>query len=169
MGKQQQLVNSWTAWRKTAAAAAALAACAPAVAACAAPAVKQVSGARPVAATSPAAVEASPTARPRPTHPPTSARALPEPTWVYPGDPHCRITYRDRGDGTMSWTATVTVAGQLRTHAGDRSGTTYEHDVPVTQGPNAFAAPVPLAQIDDLGGVLSTSTSSYACSVAPQR
>ena len=41
----------------------------------------------------------------------------PEPPFSYPGDPQCAITYRDNGNRTMSWTATVTVAGELITHA----------------------------------------------------
>ncbi len=92
-----------------------------------------------------------------------------EPTFVYPGDPQCAITYRDRGDGSMSWTATVTVPGELITHAGDAAGNLYPHDVQVSPGPNAFAAPVPLSQITDIGGNLTaTDGTSYGCSVAPQ-
>jgi hypothetical protein len=39
------------------------------------------------------------------------AASGPEPTFAYPGNRHCAITYRDDGNGSMSWTATVTVAG----------------------------------------------------------
>lgn len=99
----------------------------------------------------------------------TPAKPTVEPTFVYPGDPQCAITYRDRGDGSMSWTATVTVAGELITHAGDSAGNLYSHDVQVTPGPNAFAAPVPLSQITDIGGNLTAADgTSYGCSVAPQ-
>jgi hypothetical protein len=69
----------------------------------------------------------------------------------------------------MSWVATVTVAGELRTHAGDKSGDVYSRDQQVIVGQNTFNAPQPLSQIDDIGGVLFTSSSSYACSIAPQR
>jgi hypothetical protein len=69
----------------------------------------------------------------------------------------------------MTWTATITVAGQLITHASDKSGNIYRRAVHVTHGPNMFAAPVPLSQIDDIGGVLSTASASYGCSVAPYR
>ena len=90
------------------------------------------------------------------------------PTLRYPGDHQCAITYRDRGDGSMSWTATVTVSGDLRTHVSDRSGDLYSHDVPVQQGPTSLAAPFPLSQLSDIGGVLYTSAgSSYTCSIAP--
>ena len=46
-----------------------------------------------------------------------------EPTFSYPGDQQCAITYRDDGNGTMSWTATVTVAGRLRTMRRTRAAT----------------------------------------------
>jgi hypothetical protein len=97
------------------------------------------------------------------------AASGPEPTFAYPGNRHCAITYRDNGNGTMSWVATVTVAGELRTHAGDKSGDVYSRDQQVNVGQNTFNAPQPLSQIDDIGGVLFTSSSSYACSIAPQR
>jgi len=93
----------------------------------------------------------------------------PEPTFSYPGDPQCAITYRDNGNGTMSWTAAVTVTGELITHASDKSGDLYRHDVQVSVGPNTFTAPQPLSQIDDIGGVLYAGSASYGCSIAPQR
>jgi hypothetical protein len=96
-----------------------------------------------------------------------------EPTFTYPGGPQCRITYRDGSNGTMSWTANVTVAGELITHASDTSGNIYRHDEQVTVGLNTFTAPVPLLQVTDIGGVLyvpdSSASTSYGCSVAPQR
>ncbi len=97
------------------------------------------------------------------------AASGPEPTFSYPGDPQCAIAYRDNGNGAMSWTATVTVAGELRTHASDQSGDLYSHDAQVSVGQNTFTAPQPLSQIDDIGGVLYAGSASYACSVAPQR
>jgi len=99
---------------------------------------------------------------------PFSARPHATPTFVYPGDPQCAITYRDDGDGTMSWTATVTVAGELITHAADIEGNIYRHVVQVSPGPNRFMAPVPLSQVDDMGGNLDGAGASYGCSVAPQ-
>ncbi len=127
------------------------------------------SASTPAAAASPVAVQTSaPAAKPTPA--PKPSNAAPEPTFVYPGDPQCSITYRDRGDGSMSWTATVTVAGSLITHAGDSAGNLYSHDTQVQAGPNAFAAPVPLSSITDIGGNLTTSSgTSYGCSVAPTK
>ncbi len=96
-----------------------------------------------------------------------------EPTFTYPGGPQCKITYRDNGNGTMSWTADVTIAGELITHASDTSGNINRHDEQVTVGLNTFTAPVPLSQVTDIGGVLyvpdSSASTSYGCSVAPQR
>ncbi len=97
------------------------------------------------------------------------AASGPEPTFSYPGDRQCAITYRDNRNGTMSWTATVTVAGELITHASDKSGDLYRRDVQVSPGPNIFTAPQPLSQIDDIGGVLYVGSASYGCSIAPQR
>ena len=51
----------------------------------------------------------------------------------------------------------------------DTSGNLYRRDLQVTAGPNGFTAPVPLSKIDDIGGVLYVGTSTYGCSVAPQR
>ncbi len=51
-----------------------------------------------------------------------------EPTFTYPGGQQCKITYRDGSNGTMSWTADVTFAGELITHASDASGNIYRHD-----------------------------------------
>lgn len=97
------------------------------------------------------------------------AASGPEPTFSYPGDRQCAITYRDSGNGSMSWTATVTVAGLLRTNAGDSSGDDYVHNTQVSVGPNTFTAPQALSAIDDISGVLYAGSASYACSVAPQR
>ena len=97
------------------------------------------------------------------------AASGPEPTFSYPGDRQCAITYRDDGNGTMSWTATVAVAGELRTHAPDKSGDIYAHDVQVSVGPDTLIALQPLSQIDDIGGVLYVGSASYARSIAPQR
>lgn len=127
------------------------------------PAAAAASRTTPTAATTAAASPAATSAAP------ATKRAGAEPTFAYPGDPQCAITYRDRGDGSMSWTATTTIAGELRTHADSASGSVYSHVVNTTLGPNVFAAPVPLAQIDDIGGVLSTPGASYACSIAPGR
>jgi len=91
------------------------------------------------------------------------------PSFVYPGDPQCSITYRGHGKTAMSWTAKVTLAGQLITHASDVSGNLYRHVVHVTPGPKRFIAPVPLAQINDIGGVLYVRDATYGCSIAPQR
>ena len=106
-----------------------------------------------------------------PTHRTSAVASSPtgEPTFAYPGDPQCAITYRDDGNGTMSWTADVTTAGELITHASDNSGNIYRHDVQVTPGPRQFVAPVPLSEIDDMGGVLYAKSASYSCSIAPPR
>jgi hypothetical protein len=96
-------------------------------------------------------------------------RTGPEPTFAYPGDRQCAITHRDNGNGTMSWTATVTVAGELITHASDNGGDINWRDLQVSPGPNTFTAPEPLAQIDEIGGVLYASSRSYGCSIAPGR
>jgi hypothetical protein len=93
----------------------------------------------------------------------------PEPTFSYPGDRQCAITYRDDGNGSMSWTASVTVAGELITHASDKNGDINRHDVQVSAGPNTFTAAVPLSQVDDIGGVLYVGSHSYGCSIAPKR
>ena len=69
----------------------------------------------------------------------------------------------------MSWTATVTVAGELITHASHKSGDINRRDVHVSPGPNMFTAPQSLSQTDDIGGVLYVGSHSYGCSVAPQR
>jgi len=96
-----------------------------------------------------------------------------EPTFTYPGGPQCKITYRDNGNDTMSWTADVTVTGELITHASDTSGNINRHDEQVIVGLNTFTAPVPLSQVADIGGVLyvpdASASTSYGCSVAPQR
>jgi len=87
------------------------------------------------------------------------------PTFTYPGDPQCAITYTDRGDGSMSWTAKLTVAGELITHVTDSSGTIYRHDVHAGAGATAFTAAVPLTQITDIGGNVDSGSKSYGCSV----
>jgi hypothetical protein len=97
------------------------------------------------------------------------AASGPEPTFTYPGDRQCAITYRDDGNGSMSWTATVTVAGELITHASADGGDINRRDVKVSPGPNTFTAPEPLSQISDIGGVLYAGPKSYGCSVAPQQ
>ena len=95
-----------------------------------------------------------------------------EPTFTHPGDRQCRITYRANRNGTMSWTAKVTVAGELITHASDNSGNIYRRDARVSIGLNTFTAPVPLSHVNDIGGVLyvpdASSSTSYGCSVKPQ-
>lgn len=91
------------------------------------------------------------------------------PNFAFPGDPHCAITYRARGNSAMAWTAIVTVAGRLITHASSKSGSIYRRVVHVTPGPRIFTALVPLSQINDIGGVLYTISTSYGCSVAPYR
>jgi hypothetical protein len=99
---------------------------------------------------------------------PSPSRAK-SPTFAFPGDRHCAITYRARGSSAMTWTATVTVAGQLITHASDKSGNIYRRVVHIIPGPKVLSAPVPLSQINDIGGVLNTAGTSYGCSVAPYR
>jgi hypothetical protein len=97
------------------------------------------------------------------------AASGPELSFSYPGDRQCLITYRDDGNGSMSWTATVTVAGELITHASDKGGDINRRDVQVSAGANTFTAAVPLAQVDDIGGVLYVGSRQYGCSIAPQR
>lgn len=99
--------------------------------------------------------------------PPPSPVKLP--TFAFPGDRHCAITYRTGNNSAMTWTAIVTIAGQLITHASDKSGNIYRHVVHVTPGPNVFTAPVPLSRINDIGGVLYATSTTYGCSVAPYR
>jgi hypothetical protein len=138
---------------------------------------RQSLGSKPTAAAS-RAPEASAKTPLAPTHRASAAKPSPaarkpshaaRPTFVYPGDTQCAIIYRDDGNGTMSWTANVTIAGELITHASDSSGNINRHDVQVTPGPNRFTAPVPLSQISDIGGVLYAGSASYCCSIAPQR
>jgi hypothetical protein len=69
----------------------------------------------------------------------------------------------------MTWTATVTVAGELHTHARDKSGDLYSQDAQVSVGPNVFIAPQPLSPIDDIGGMPYVGSASYAGSIAPRR
>jgi len=91
------------------------------------------------------------------------------PNFAFPGDRHCAITYRARSNNSMTWTVVVTVAGHLITHASDKSGSIFRRVVRVNPGTNIFAAPVSLSQINDVGGVLDTTSTSYGCSVAPYR
>ena len=79
------------------------------------------------------------------------AASGPEPTFSYPGDRQCAITYRDNGNGSM--TVTVTVAGE-RINAGDSSGDDHVHNTQVSVGPVTFTAPQTLFAIDDVSGVL---------------
>jgi hypothetical protein len=79
----------------------------------------------------------------------------------------CAITYRDKGDGTMTWTATVTEKGELVTHASDSSGNINRHDDPVTPGAHAYTANAPISQIGDIGGNLYAGDSQFGCSVGP--
>lgn len=51
------------------------------------------------------------------------------PSFAFPGDRHCAITYRTRGRSAMTWTATVTITGQLITHASDKGGDIYRRVV----------------------------------------
>jgi len=73
----------------------------------------------------------------------------------------------------MSWTATVTVAvavaGELITHASDKSGDVNRRDVQVDAGQTTFTVQESLSQIDDIGGVLYVGSHSYGCSIAPAR
>ncbi len=82
------------------------------------------------------------------------------------GDGQCAITYRTRGNSAMTWTAIVTVAGRLITHAENRSGNNYRRTAHVTPGSHVFAASVPLSQITDIGGVLYAAGTASGCSVA---
>ena len=103
------------------------------------------------------------------------ASVITGPSFSYPGDPECVITYGEGGSSATSWNAQVTVAGELITHASDSRGNIYRHDVQVTPGSDNFTAQVPLSQVTDIGGVLYTpndsspADTSYGCSVAPQR
>jgi hypothetical protein len=101
-----------------------------------------------------------------------STRPASTSTFTYPGDPQCAITYQATGGG-MSWTARVTVAGELITHASS-PGTDADptginrHDVQVTPGARTFTVPVPLARVTDVGGTLQTAAGQrYGCSVRP--
>jgi hypothetical protein len=67
----------------------------------------------------------------------------------------------------MSWTITAAAPGELITHAGTKSGSIYRHDQTIPAGTTTYRVPVPLAQVDDIGGNLSTSTAAYGCSVRP--
>ena len=67
----------------------------------------------------------------------------------------------------MSWTATMTLAEELMTHASDASRETNRHDVQVSLGQTTFGVQEPLSQIDDVGGVLYVGSRSYGCSIAP--
>lgn len=124
---------------------------------------KDSSGHKDAAAPASSARSAS-SSRPASTAAPGAA-----PTFTYPGGPQCAITYRSRGDGSMSWTATTTVAGELITHATDSSATVYRHDAQVKAGVTSFSAPVPLTKITDIGGNLRGAGTSYGCSVRPAR
>jgi hypothetical protein len=135
-----------------------------------------VSGARQTLDSKPAPAMSRPLPAPvstsaAPTHHVSAARqhSRSAPTFSYPGDPQCAITYRAEGNDRMSWTASVTVAGQLITHASDVSGSIYRHDVQVTRGVTQFVAKVPLSRIDDVGGVLYVGSTSYGCSISPLR
>ena len=126
----------------------------------------QTAGAGGQAAPQPSSHTAPP---PAPTHSATrTAKPLREPTFSDPGDRQCAITYRDNHNGTMSWTARTTVKGQLITHVSDKRGDLFRHVVTLAPGAHVFTAPVPLAQIDDAGGVLYVGNSTYGCSIAPQ-
>ena len=46
-----------------------------------------------------------------------------DPTFSYPGDPECSITYGSNQAGTTTWAATVTESGELITHASDNQAT----------------------------------------------
>lgn len=82
------------------------------------------------------------------------------------GDPQCGITYQDKG-GSMSWTVVTTVAGELITHA--TADQTYRHDDQVSASRRTYTAPVELAQVHDIGGVLHVGGTQYGCSVGPQK
>lgn len=129
-----------------------------------------LTGAQEPAHTPRVAVTSTPTLAARPSPSPSRRSPSPSklPSFRYAGDRQCAISYRARGRA-MSWTVVVTVAGQLITHAADKSGNIYRHVVHVTPGPSVFTANVPLTQVDDIGGVLYTARSSYGCSVAPYR
>jgi hypothetical protein len=93
----------------------------------------------------------------------------PDPTFSYPGDPECSITYGSNQAGTTTWAATVTESGELITHALDNQGDINRRDAQVTSGPNSFTAPEPLNDIGDVGGVLYVGSPSYGCSIAPAK
>ena len=100
--------------------------------------------------------------------PKAPAKSAPAPTFSYPGDSQCAITYKDNGDGSMSWTVTTAVSGELITHA-DVGGDIYRHDDQADVGVRVYRAPVPLSRVDDIGGTLSADSGHYGCSVAPAR
>lgn len=95
--------------------------------------------------------------------------AGPDPTFSYSGDPQCAITYGTNQAGTTTWTATVTEAAELITHASDNQGDLNRHDVQVTPGPNYFTAPEALNDIGNVGGVLYVGSNTYGCSIAPAK
>ena len=78
------------------------------------------------------------------------------PTFSYPKRPAMQDHLLDDDEASMSWTATMTLAEELMTHASDASGEANRHDVQE-----------PLSQIDDVGGVLYVGSRSYGCSIAP--
>ena len=108
--------------------------------------------------------------------PPTSPAATgtpkshpaPQPTFTHTGDPQCAIAYADRGDGTMYWTVTTSVAGEVVTYADDKGGTVYRHDEQEGVGSVRFFADIPLTRISDVGGTLDTADGRhFGCSVQP--
>jgi hypothetical protein len=113
-------------------------------------------------------------ARTRPT------KAAPAPTWVYPGDKECAITYASNANGGTTWTATTTVGGEIKTDdtntwPGDNTPPSTgldTRDVHVSAGQTPFSTDAPLSSVTDISGVLyvpteANPTTSYSCSIAP--
>jgi hypothetical protein len=85
------------------------------------------------------------------------------------GSPQCSLVYDGTPVGTVIWTITTTVGGDLRTTAvsGD---SVYRHDRTVSAGRHDFSAPAYMAQLDGLTAELTgDGGESYPCSVRPWR
>jgi len=102
------------------------------------------------------------------------------PTWTSPGSPQCAITYNSDANGGTTWTATTTVAGEIKTDdtnnwPGDHVAPSFgldTLDVQVPVGQTPFSTDAPLNTVTDISGVLyvpdvANATTSYGCSVAP--
>ena len=106
--------------------------------------------------------------RPEVHHAAAKRKRIVVPVFRYSGDPQCAITYSGDAAGGTRWVAYVTVPGQIITHVSDNAGNLYRRVQQITPGPNAFAAPFPVSQLGDIGGVLYDRHKSYGCSIAPE-